>query len=290
MIVVTGANGQLGQDIIRQLLDRMNADRIVASVREPQRATTLGSLGVKIRKGDFADPTTLCDTFVGAEQALLVSVNLLGTPALRLHQDAIDQARLTGVRRVLYTSHMGARADSLFQPAIDHAATETMLASEGACFTSLRHGFYAESGLHMIGRSLETGQLRVPEDGPISWTARSDLAEADAIVLAHEGQIDGVSPPLTALEAFTMADLAQMASELTGRDIKHVPLTDEQWLKEIVAQGQSIAMATLLLGTYKASRRGDFAVVDPMLEQLLGRRPMTMRNVLSATLPTYKKK
>lgn len=57
MIVVTGANGQLGQDIIRQLLDKVNADQIVASVREPQRAITLRSMGVQIRKGDFADPT-----------------------------------------------------------------------------------------------------------------------------------------------------------------------------------------------------------------------------------------
>ena len=246
-------------------------------------------MGVQIRRGDFADAITLSDTFVGAEQALLVSVNLLGTPALRMHQDAINQARLSGVRRVLYTSHMGARTDSRFQPAIDHAATETMLASKGACFTSLRHGFYAESGLHMLGRSLESGELRVPEDGPISWTARSDLAQADAIILAHEGKINGISPPLTALEAFTMADLALIASELTGREIKHVPLTDEQWLKEVVAQGRPSAMAELLLGTYKASRRGDFAAVDPTLEQLLGRRPITMRDVLAATLLSSQK-
>lgn len=289
MIVVTGANGQLGQDIIRQLLAKVNADQIVASVREPDRAITLRSMGVQIRKGDFADPITLRDTFVDAEQALLVSVNLLGAPALRLHQDAINQARLAGVRRVLYTSHIGARADSPFLPAIDHAATEAMLANKGACFTSLRHGFYAESGLHMIGRSLENGVLRVPEDGPISWTTRSDLAEADAIILAHEGRIDGVSPPLTACEAFTMAELAKIASELTGRDIKHVPLTDKQWLKETVAEGRPSAMAELLLGTYKASRSGDFAVVDPTLEQLLGRPPMSMRDVLSTNLPTSKK-
>lgn len=68
-----------------------------------------------------------------------------------------------------------------------------------------------------------------------------------------------------------MAGLAKIASELTGRDIKHVPLTDKQWLKETVAEGRPSAMAELLLGTYKESRREDFFVVDPTLEQLLGR-------------------
>lgn len=49
-----------------------------------------------------------------------------------------------------------------------------------------------------------------------STAQRTDLAEADAIILAHEGKINGVSPSLTALEAFTMADLALIASELTA--------------------------------------------------------------------------
>lgn len=284
MIVVTGANGQLGQDIIHQLLGKMRSEQIVASVRNPENASALKAMGISIRKGDFNNPNELRATFAQAEQVLLVSVNLLGAPALRLHEDAINAARLAGTGRILYTSHMGARADSPFLPAIDHAATETMLANVGTGFTSLRHGFYAESGMHMIGGSLSTGELRVPEDGPVSWTTRGDLAEADAIILTQEGRFNGISPPLTAPEAFTMADLAEIASQLTGREIKHVPLTDEQWLKETVAQGRPAYLAELLLGMYKASRRGDFATVDPTLEQLLGRRPVTMRDVLTANL------
>ena len=208
----------------------------------------------------------------------------LGEAALRMHRAAIEAARAVGARRLLYTSHIGARADSPFAPASDHAATEALLTGGGAPFTSLRHGFYAESALHLIGHGLQAGEIRAPEDGPVSWTTRADLAEADAILLAEEGRLGGVTPPLTAPEAFTMADLAAIASELTGREIKHVILSDDEWRAERVAQGVPAPMADMLLGMYRAARRGDFAAVDPTLEALLGRRPQTMRDMLAAAL------
>ncbi len=279
MIVVTGASGQLGRAVMERLLHRLPADRIIASVRKPEKATALAERGVHVRAGDFARPDDLATAFAGAGQVLVVSVDQLGEPGRRLHRTAIEAARAAGARRVLYTSHMGTHAAS---PLKDHAATEVFLTEAGMLFTSLRHGFYAESASYLIGRGFDAGEIRAPEDGPVSWTARADLAEADAIVLAEEGRLDGITPPLTAPEAFTMADLAAIASELTGREIRRVIVSDEEWLDAKVAVPPPLA--EMLLATYRASRRGDFAAIDPTLETLLGRRPRTMRDVLAATL------
>ncbi|MBV9750769.1 MAG: NAD(P)H-binding protein [Acetobacteraceae bacterium] len=281
MIVVTGASGQLGRAVIEGLLSRMPADRIVASVRDPAKAAALAEKGVHVRAGDFAKPDGLATAFAGAEQVLVVSVDQLGESGRRLSRTAIEATRAAGARRVLYTSHMGTNADSPFN---DHAAIEAFLAEAGMPFTSLRHGFYAESAFYLIGRGFDAGEIRAPEDGPVSWTARADLAEADGIVLAEEGRLDGITPSLTAPEAFTMADLAAIASELTGREIKRVIVSDEEWLDAKVAEGMPAPMADMLLGAYRAARRGDFAAVDPTLEALLGRRPQTMRDVLAGIL------
>ena len=281
MIVVTGASGQIGRAVIEGLLSRMPAGRIVASVRDPAKVATLAEKGVDVRAGDFAEPRGLATAFAGASQVLVVSVDQLGEAARRLHRAAIEAARAAGARRVLYTSHMGTHATSPFN---DHHAAEAFLAEAGMAFTSLRHGFYAESAFHLVGRGFEAGEIRAPEDGPVSWTARADLAEADAILLAEEGRLDGITPPLTAPEAFTMADLAAIASELTGREIKRVVVSDKEWRDAKVAAGAPPPMADMLLGAYRAARRGDFAAIDPTLETLLGRRPQTMRDVLAAAL------
>lgn len=281
MIVVTGASGQLGRGVVEGLLTRVPADQIVASVRDPAKMTAFADRGVQVRAGDFANSSGLATTFQGASQVLVISVDQFGEEGRRLHRAAIEAAWAAGARRVLYTSHTGARPGSAFA---DHAAAEAVLAEMGAPFTSLRHGFYAESALHLIGRGFETGEIRTPEDGPVSWTARADLAEAAAAVLAEEGRLDGITPPLTALEAFTMADIAAIASELTGRGIRRVVVPDDEWRDATVAQGVPAPLADALLGMLRSARRGELAATDPTLEALLGRRLLTMRDVLAATL------
>ena len=188
MIVVTGAAGQLGRQITVDLAKLVDSHRIGASVREPAQVQDLADRGIRVRRGDFDDPASLAVAFEGADQVLIVSANKLGDEARRFHRNAIAAAHAAGACRILYTSHMGARAGSPFAPADQHAATEDELARVGVPFTSLRHGFYTESCLLMVGDSLRQGDLRVPEDGPVSWTARADLAEADAAVLAGQAQ------------------------------------------------------------------------------------------------------
>ncbi len=238
--------------------------------------------GVEVRAGDFADPTGLARVFAGSDRVLIVSADKLGEEALRLHRGAIAAAREAGVARVLYTSHMGARADSPFAPAAQHAGTEANLADSGLAYTALRHGFYSESCLHMIGDGLRAGELRVPEDGPVSWTARGDLVEADAAILAGEALWDGPTPPLTAARALTMAEVAALASEVTGREVRHVTVREDEWRDAKIAAGMPAFVAEMLLGTFRASRRGDFAATDPTLETLLGRSLRTMREALVA--------
>jgi NAD(P)H dehydrogenase (quinone) len=284
MIAVSGANGQLGRGVLSALLSRLPAHLVVATVRDPAQAEDLKAPGVQVRPGDFNDRAGLSTAFADVTQVLIVSVNKLGPEARRLHRDAIAAARDAGARRVLYTSHMAARPDSPFAPAVDHAATEAFLSEGPGAFTSLRHGFYAESALHMIGSGFQDGEIRAPEDGPVSWTVRADLAEADAAALAAEGCLDGITPPLTASEAFTMSDIAAIASDLTGREIKRVTVTDGEWRDVKIAAGVPEPMADMLLATWKAMRRGDFAAVDPALGTLLGRAPQTMRSFLEQRL------
>jgi NAD(P)H dehydrogenase (quinone) len=284
MIIVTGASGQLGRAVVTELLKRMPADRIGVSVRDPGKVGELSGRGVRVRHGDFGDPASLDHAFEGASQVLIVAVNRTGEERLRQHRAAIEAARNAGARRILYTSHMGANPASLFLPMPDHAATEAMLAASGVAFTSLRNGFYADSGIMFMGQALETGSLVAPQDGPVSWTTHADLVEATAIILADEGRFDGITPPLTGSEALDLADLAATVSELTGRPIKRVLVSDEEHKAEMISRGVPDAAATMLLGVFAASRQGEFAATDGALATLLGRPPTSMREVLKSKI------
>ena len=283
MIIVTGATGQLGSLIVNKLMDRVPADRIGVSVRDPQKAADLEARGVRVRQGDFGDADSLRHAFEGATQILLVSSNARasGGDPLAQHRNAIDAAKAVGAKRIVYTSQMAASATSDFPPARDHAVTEAMLAKSGLAWTALRHGFYAESGMMINNYGLTTGTIEAPADGKVSWTTRADLAEADAIILADEGRFDGATPPLTAAEAINLEEFAAIASDVLGRPVSRKVLSDEEFRAKMAARGAPEGALTMALGLYVAARNGEFATVDPTLETLLGRRPTDMRMLIA---------
>ena len=283
MIIVTGANGQLGRAVVERLLVRVPAEHVGVSVRDVEKAQGLKERGVRVRRGDFNDPQSLAHAFEGATQVLIVSVDSSGEHAVGQHRAAIDVAKHVGARRILYTSHMGSSPTSLFAPMIDHAATEVLLQDSGVAFTSLRNGFYAASACMLLGNALQTGELVAPEDGPVSWTAHADLAEVAAIALSEE-VLDSVTPDLTASEAIDLDGIAAIASELAQRPIRRIVVSDEQYRAGMIAHGFPEAAADMLLGIFRASRQGEFNRVDPALARLIGRPPMSMRDVLSAAI------
>lgn len=280
MIIVTGATGELGSQVVHHLLERVPADQVGVSVRDPQRAAGLAARGVRVRRGDFADPDTLEAAFEGASQVLLVSVDALGETAVARHRSAIDAAQRAGAQRILYTSHQAASADSLFEPARDHAATEAHLATTGVPFTALRDGFHAATVPRLLGRALETGELVAPADGPVSWTTHADLAEAAAAVLADAAQPAGGSTVLTADAALDLDDVARILSDLLGRSIRRVVVADEDYVTGLTGHGVPEPAARLLLTLFHAARRGEFAVTDPTLGGLLGRPTTPLRALL----------
>ncbi|MFJ8857526.1 NAD(P)H-binding protein [Streptomyces sp. NPDC102451] len=284
MIIVTGATGHLGHQVVESLLTRVPADRVGVSVRDPRKAQSFADRGVRVRQGSFTDAAGLAHAFEGASQVLVVSVDKMGDECVEQHRTAIEGAVAAGARRILYTSQMGASASSHFQACRDHAATEAALRACGVPFTSLRNGFYAASAAHFLGQAEESGRIVLPADGLVAWTAHADLADAAAAVLADEGCFDGPTPPLTGGQALTFDDIAGIATGLTGRTFTRVTAPDGQFLEQMVGGGAPRETAEQLLGIFTAARAGEFATVDPTLAKLIGREPVALRAVLREQL------
>ena len=279
MIIVTGATGALNGATVDHLLEHVAASDIVVAVRDEAKAQRFADLGIEVRRADYADPASLAPAFDGADQLLLVSSSDPKADAVSLHRAAVDAAVQVGVGRILYTSHQGAAPDTPFGPGRDHAATEQLLAASGIAWTSLRNGFYAHTLAWSLGDWRESGVITVPVDGPMSWTAREDSAEAAAVILASNGGYDG-AVTLTASAAPTFADIAAMASDATGRPVRIREIGDDAWVAAQVAAGQPEFVARFMLGMYQAAHEGFFAGTDPLLATLLGREPRTVQQVL----------
>jgi NAD(P)H dehydrogenase (quinone) len=284
MIVVTGATGKLGRLVVQHLLELVPVDRIAVSVRDPGKAAALIQQGIRVRHGDFARPDSLAAAFEGATQVLVVSSNAsaYGGDSKAQHQAAIAAAKVAGARRIVYTSHMAASTTSAFLPMHVHAATEGMLGASGIAWTALRNGFYAESARQLTADAAKAGEVVAPQDGKFSWTAHEDLAAAAAIILANEGRFDGPTPPLTAPAALDFTDIANLLSEISGQSITRKTPTDDEFELLLAARGLPPAVIAITLSMYRAARAGEFARTDPTLGTLLGREPISARQILAS--------
>ena len=283
MIVVTGATGQLGRAIVQQLLKR--TQNIGISVRDAVKAAEFSAAGVRVRKADFEDAESLRHAFEGATQVLMVSSNARATGGdpLAQHRRATEVARAAGVKRIFYTSQISASPTSAFNPGLDHGATELMLRESGLPFTSLRNGFYATTAVAMTLGAIKSGELVAPADGKFSWVAHADLAEAAAVTLTGSETFEGPTPPLTGAEALDFTQLCALASELTGREIRRITVSDDEYCERMIAKGTPAGAAKFMLGMFIAARRTEFAAVDPTLERLIGRKPISVRELLIAS-------
>ncbi|MDQ2688653.1 MAG: NAD(P)H-binding protein, partial [Chloroflexota bacterium] len=155
MIVVTGASGQLGGLIARELLGRVESDRLRLVTRDPGRLGDIPA-AVDVARADFDDPAGLPAAFAGGSTLLLVSTDTITDRAAQ-HVRAIDAAREAGIRRVVYTSMTSPGVDNPALIADSHRATEEHLRDSGIDWTILRCGFYADFQVFEAADALASG-------------------------------------------------------------------------------------------------------------------------------------
>jgi uncharacterized protein YbjT (DUF2867 family) len=283
VIVVTGANGRLGRSIIKALLLRVRSDELAASARDARQARELTDLGIRVVSADYGDPGSLVAAFGGADQVLFVSSDaaIHGGDPLVHHGNVIAAARNARVGRLVYTSHMGSGATSLFPPMHTHHATEEMLRQSGLAWTALRNGFYASRLIEIVGPEIEAGSIALPEDGKVSWTTHEDLAAGAAAILAQPGRFEGPTPPLTAGEALDLSDVARLVSQVRARRVRREVVADDVFAGRLAANGLPTAVIAISLDMYRASRNGEFATVDPTLATLIGRPTRRVESLLA---------
>jgi NAD(P)H dehydrogenase (quinone) len=282
MIVVTGATGQLGQLVIQALLRKLPASRIVAAVRQPEKATSLAALGVTVRQADYTQPASLDAAFQGAEKVLLISSSEVGQ-RLPQHRNVIDAAQRAGVQLLAYTSLLHADQSPLGL-AEEHVATEAYLAASGLPHVLLRHGWYTENYLASVPPALQHGAfIGCAGEGRIASASRADYAEADAAVLTLPDQAGQVYE-LAGDTAYTLTEFAAELSRQSGKAVPYVNLPEAEFKGALVGAGLPEPLAGLLADSDTGAAQGGLFDGDRALSALIGRPTTPLAEMIAAAL------
>ncbi len=270
MILVTGATGLNGRELLRVLSARAVAVR--ALVRDPAKAGAIAALpNVEIVQGDMGQPETLAAALHDIDRAMLISSS--AADMLDVQSNFIDAARKAGVRHVVKLSGIMPELHSVFRFARMHGEIEKRLEASGMAFTHLRAGEFMPAYFRQVPMIAAKGAILLPmENARIASIDVGDIAEIAADVLTGPGH-DGKIYPLTGPEALTMTEVAEKLSAATGKTIRYINVAPEDARRAQLAAGMPPYLADALFELFAERRNGKEGKVWPDAETLLGRRP-----------------
>ncbi len=280
-IAITGATGQLGTLIIQALLQGaqssgIQAQDIVALVRNKEKATALLAQGIQLRHFNYDQPDMLAPALEGIDKLLLISANEVGrrTPQ---HHAVIQAAIEAGVPYIAYTSLLNA-SDSPLGLAQEHRETEQLIRDSGLKYTFLRNNWYNENYLASIEHVIAQGVLYgSAQDGRISAASREEYAQAAAVVMAGTGHENKVYE-LAASQSFTLSELAQAIGSAAGPEIRYENLSPADYQQALTQAGLPTGLVDVIVDADVQTSKGAMYSARQDLEQLLGHATQSIQD------------
>lgn len=278
-LLVTGATGMLGKKVIQALLERVSAEDIVVSIRNPDKADFFKNKGIEVRIADYEDPVSLKAAFENIDKMLLISSQGDEETRIRQHTNALFAAEQSGVNHLIYTSVSKPEQSTLAVSEV-HRQTEQLIKESGLPYTILRNNWYIENEIGMIKNVLAGGPvLTSAGDGRVGWLPRVDYAEAAAEVLAtpgHENKTYELSG-----EPSSYADIAHDLTEILNRRVIVRNVDDRTYQEVLIAYGTPEVMAEFAVEIQQSIRNGDLDIVSNDLPRLIKRPAITLKQSLT---------
>jgi NAD(P)H dehydrogenase (quinone) len=294
-IIITGVGGQFGHIAAEKILEDVPANELIFTSHVPEALSKYKEKGVDVRTADFNDVDSLTDAFKGGEILLLISMPIVGKKRVQMHKNAIDSAKKAGVKKIVYTSIVGAGDEDNDALVVkDHNATEDYIKASGLKWNFARNSQYAEAMVeYALPNAFKTGKWTTNQgDGEMAYVSRKDCAAAAVALVRGKGE-DNTIYYITGPELLTLEGITQIAKEVTGKSIEVINLTDEETFAMFDAMGVPRTTDNGMKGSPipwcsddmvsfgRVVREGKMAAFTENVEKLTGKKPVSMRELIA---------
>ncbi|GAB2668127.1 NmrA family NAD(P)-binding protein [Nocardia goodfellowii] len=249
--LVTGATGNTGRHVVRELIERGAPVR--ALTRNPAAAVEVLPSGVELMAGTHTEPHTLDAVLEGVERLHVTVTAGLADVGPELVRRAVD----AGVRRI--TVVWGGAVGPV----------EQAIADSGVEWTRLEPQEFMSNTLTWADSIRAEGVVREPYDLPSALVHEADIGAVAAVALLEDGH-SGRVYNLTGPEALTPRQRVAILSRALGRDISFATITHAQAIDRLTATGVSREDAEYVIGWYAAPAADATTVVDTV-QRVTGR-------------------
>lgn len=268
MILVTGATGTVGREVVTQLLAA--GQKVRAMTRNPAKAKL--DARVDVVRGNFEDPASLENAVRGVDRVFSLTLG----PQTGLHETNLARAATRAdVRHIVKLSAMGGDGETKNEIRKWHDEGEQAIREAGILLTVLHPGAFMSNALHWRESIRATGKVFSNYgDGKLPPVHPRDVAAVAVRALTSEGH-EGMSYAITGPEALSVGEQVKILANAVGKPIEYVPVSDEAIRSGMEKAGLPSPLINALLPFGEFIRSGKAARVFPTVEEVAGRQPFT---------------
>jgi uncharacterized protein YbjT (DUF2867 family) len=270
MILVTGAGGTVGSQVLNQL--RAAGAKVRAAYHTPAKAEKARAQGIDAVVLDFADHASIRAALQGVDKLFLLGATSPNQSELEIN--VVQEAKQAGVKQIVKLSVLHAGKEE-FTFARWHRAVEKAIEKSGVPFTFLRPTGFMQNFANYSGDMIRNqGAFYQPTDPKVSHVDVRDIAAVAVTALTtrgHEGKIYELTGP----EALTNTQIADKLSRVTGRTVKFVKIPPEAARQGMLDMGMPEYYVDAVLDLQRFYDTGITQKVFPDVERVIGRKPHT---------------
>ena len=265
-ILVTGATGNIGGEIVR-LLKEKNADFVAA--------TNSRSIdGVDSVALNFADTQSLEKAMQGVSTLFMVLAN--HPDMITWGKNVIDTAKKCGVKHIVRSS--GSLADGNSSIGVRKALAETnqYLKESGIDYTITAPGFFMQNFINFHGDDYKNGALYLPAgDGKVAWVDVRDIAAVNVDVLLDPEKYRNQTLTITGPKALSYAEAVAELNDVLGKDVTYVSVSDEDARKAMTGMEFPKFLIDLMIDLNLCIREGFAEETTTTVEKVTGKEAIS---------------
>lgn len=219
-LLITGASGNIGYEIIRGLHDIGTPHRIIAANQNIIKAKEelSGFLSLEYRTLDFADPGTFPAALKDID-----TVFLLRPPQLadvpKYFEPFVDAMLEKNIREIVFLSVQGVEK----QKSIPHHKIEKLIIDKGLEYAFLRPAYFMQNLTTTLVHEIRTdNKIFIPSGKAIfTWVDAMDIGLVGAHILSNFAEYRNRPYVITGSEQKGFEEVATLLSRVTGRNITY---------------------------------------------------------------------
>lgn len=271
---ITAATGNLGSKIVEEALKHIEPDQLSLTVRNPHKATHFQQQGIQIRQANYRSEQELASAFKDSDILIYIpSLTFPSVSRIMEFENAIMAAEKMNVKQFLFIGFMADHGNNPFKMSPFFGYVQRRLASGTVPYTYIRNGMYSDPLPPYLPELAKRGEILYPvADERISFISRKDLATA-IVQIAMREELQNQEHTLTGTRAWSMTELAQLFTRISGSPIVYNPLSSEEFAS---LYDEPKGFGPILASLYQAAAKGLMGEVTDDFERITGHSPESL--------------